>query len=55
MIPSNIWHPELSSVGITEQAARKQHREVLVGRARFEEVSRGQINGIKDGLLKDHL
>lgn len=53
MIPSGIYGiPELSSVGITEQAARKQHGEVLVGRARFEEVSRGQINGIKDGLLK---
>ncbi len=53
MIPSGIYGiPELSSVGLTEQQARKQQGDVLVGRANFEEVSRGQINGIKDGMLK---
>lgn len=53
MIPSGIYGiPELSAVGLTEQQARKKHGNVLVGRANFEEISRGQINGIKDGMLK---
>lgn len=53
MIPSGIYGiPELSAVGMTEQQAMKGHGEVLVGRAHFEEISRGQINGIRDGMLK---
>lgn len=53
MIPSGIYGiPELSAVGLTEQQARAQHDEVLIGRARFEEISRGQISGIRDGMLK---
>lgn len=53
MIPSGIYGiPELSAVGLTEQQARKEVGEVLIGRAKFEEISRGQINGINDGMLK---
>jgi len=53
MIPSGIYGiPELSAVGMTEQQAMKEYGEVLVGRAHFEEISRGQISGIRDGLLK---
>ncbi len=53
MIPSGIYGiPELSAVGLTEQQARKEHGDVLIGRAKFEEISRGQISGIKDGMLK---
>jgi NAD(P) transhydrogenase len=53
MIPSGIYAiPELSAVGMTEQQAVKQYGKALVGRANFEEISRGQINGIKDGMLK---
>lgn len=53
MIPSGIYGiPELSAVGMTEQQAQNEHNEVLVGRAHFEEISRGQINGIRDGMLK---
>lgn len=53
MIPSGIYGiPELSAVGMTEQQAAKKHGDVIVGRANFEEISRGQINGIKDGMLK---
>jgi NAD(P) transhydrogenase len=52
MIPSGIYAiPELSGVGLTEQEARKQG-EVIVGLAKFEEISRGQISGIRDGMLK---
>jgi len=53
MIPSGIYGiPELSSVGLTEQQAAKEHGDILVGKASFEEISRGQINGIRDGVLK---
>ncbi len=54
MIPSGIYGiPELSAVGITEQQAKKEHGEdIVIGKANFEEISRGQINGIRDGMLK---
>jgi len=53
MIPSGIYGiPELSSVGLTEQQASKELSGVIVGRANFEEISRGQINDIHDGMLK---
>ncbi len=54
MIPSGIYGiPELSAVGMTEQQAKKEFGDgIVVGRANFEEISRGQINGIRDGLLK---
>ncbi|MEO0444239.1 MAG: Si-specific NAD(P)(+) transhydrogenase [Pseudomonadota bacterium] len=53
MIPTGIYGiPELSSVGLTESSARKQHDAVLVGKAYFEEIARGQISGIQDGMLK---
>jgi len=52
-IPSGIYGiPELSAVGLTEHQAGKQHGKVTIGRANFEEISRGQINGIRDGMLK---
>jgi NAD(P) transhydrogenase len=52
MIPSGIYSiPELSGVGLTEQQAREKG-DVIVGKARFDEISRGQISGIRDGLLK---
>jgi NAD(P) transhydrogenase len=53
MIPSGIYGiPELSAVGMTEGQARKAYGNILIGKARFEEISRGQINGIRDGMLK---
>jgi len=53
MIPSGIYGiPELSAVGLTEQQATKDFGKVLVGKANFEEISRGQISGINDGMLK---
>ena len=53
MIPSGIYGiPELSAVGLTERQARSEHGDILVGKARFDEISRGQINGIRDGMLK---
>jgi len=54
LVPIGIYAvPELASVGLSEEEARKRHgEEVLVGRARFEEVARGQIAGLQNGLLK---
>lgn len=52
-IPAGIYTiPELSFVGLTEAAARERHGHVLVGRARLSEVARGQINGVREGLVK---
>lgn len=52
-IPSGIYGiPELSSVGLNEEKARQLHGDVLVGRAFFEEIARGQISAIQDGVLK---
>ncbi|MBX2807248.1 MAG: Si-specific NAD(P)(+) transhydrogenase [Cellvibrionaceae bacterium] len=53
LIPTGIYGiPELSCVGLTETAAREKYGEVIVGKAVFEEIARGQISGIQDGMLK---
>lgn len=53
LIPTGIYSiPELSAIGLTEGAATTQHRSVLVGRAHFDEIARGQISGTQNGLLK---
>ena len=44
--------PEIATVGLDETEAQRRHGAILVGRARFDEVARGQIGGITDGLLK---
>ena len=52
-IPSGIYTiPEMSCIGLSEADARKRHGSALVGRARFEELARGQISGDVDGMLK---
>ena len=52
-IPIGIYTiPEMASVGLGEEEAKKRGGAALVGRARFDEVARGQISGITDGLLK---
>jgi NAD(P) transhydrogenase len=53
MIPTGIYGiPELSAVGLNEATARKHFGEVIIGKALFEEIARGQISGIQDGMLK---
>lgn len=53
MIPTGIYSiPELSAVGLSETQARKSHGDVMVGRAKFDEIARGQISGIQNGMLK---
>jgi NAD(P) transhydrogenase len=53
LAPAGIYTiPELGSVGMTEQRARECFGDALVGRAKFEEVARGQISAAENGLLK---
>ena len=53
IIPVGIYTiPEISSVGLDETAGRKRYRDIMIGRARFNEIARGQISGIQNGLLK---
>jgi NAD(P) transhydrogenase len=52
-IPMGIFTiPEMSSVGLSEEEAMDKHGGVLIGRARFHEIARGQISGLTNGLLK---
>jgi NAD(P) transhydrogenase len=44
--------PELSCVGLTEEAARAQGLAYECGIARFRETSRGHIMGVDAGILK---
>lgn len=53
LIPSGIYAiPELSSVGLSETQARQKFGDILVGVSNFDEIARGQISGIQDGMLK---
>jgi NAD(P) transhydrogenase len=53
LIPMGLYTiPEMASVGLNEVEARQRYGSALVGRARFDELARGQIAGITDGLLK---
>ncbi len=54
LLPAGIYSiPELSSVGLSERQAKEAlGNEVIIGRAHFEEIARGQISGIQDGMLK---
>lgn len=53
MIPYGIYTiPEVSAVGDTEQECIEAKRPHVVGRARFRDNARGQIQGDLGGLLK---
>lgn len=53
LIPVGVYTvPELSSVGLSEAEARARGCDILVGRAPFHELARGQIAGEVEGLLK---
>jgi NAD(P) transhydrogenase len=53
LVPMGIYAiPEMASVGLNEDQAREKFGDVVVGRAEFSEIARGQIAGIEDGLLK---
>jgi NAD(P) transhydrogenase len=44
--------PEMSMVGMTEQEAKKKGIPYETGIARFREIARGQILGLREGILK---
>jgi NAD(P) transhydrogenase len=53
LAPTGIYTiPELGSVGLSEQQVLERFGDALVGRAKFEEVARGQISAAENGLLK---
>lgn len=53
LIPAGIYSiPELSAIGLSERQAREKFDNVVAGIARFDEIARGQISGIQQGLLK---
>jgi NAD(P) transhydrogenase len=53
MSPLGVYTiPEISQVGLTEDQAKQRYGGAVVGRSRFDELTRGQIAGCKDGLLK---
>jgi NAD(P) transhydrogenase len=52
-VPIGIYTiPEISCIGLREADAREKYGEIVVGYANFDEVARGQISAIEDGLLK---
>ena len=53
MIPAGIYAiPELSTVGMSEKQALEEFGDPIIGVAKFEEIARGQISGIQDGMLR---
>ncbi len=53
LFPYGIYAvPEISMVGLTEQECTERGIAYEVGYARFREVARGQILGLREGLLK---
>lgn len=51
-VPHAIYsYPQIASVGLKEQDARESH-QILVGRARYSEIAKGQAMLEKDGFAK---
>lgn len=51
-VPHAVFsYPQIASVGLTEEAAKKAHR-VLVGRARYDDVAYGMALVEQDGFAK---
>lgn len=52
-LPFGIYAvPELSSIGLTEEASMQKYGKIYVGRADFKEIARAQISGMNNGMLK---
>jgi len=53
LLPSGVYTiPEVGMVGETEESLQKKGIQYVVGRARYEQCSRGKIIGDTDGFLK---
>ncbi len=52
-LPYGIYTvPEVSMIGMTEEEAKKKNIDYCTGTARYSDMPRGKIMGIKDGFLK---
>jgi NAD(P) transhydrogenase len=52
-LPSGVYTiPELATVGLSEAQAIERNGSAIVGRAKYAELARGQINGCKQGFIK---
>lgn len=53
LLPFGIYTiPEVSCIGFSEEGAREQKLDVVVGRAFYRDNARGKIVGDKDGVVK---
>ncbi|MGE0321158.1 MAG: Si-specific NAD(P)(+) transhydrogenase [Polyangiaceae bacterium] len=53
LLPYGIYTiPEVSAVGLTEEDAEAQEREIVVGRAFYRDNARGKIIGDREGIVK---
>lgn len=53
LLPAGVYTiPEMSCVGLTEAQARQLDANVIVGRAPYSRLARGQISAAPNGLLK---
>ncbi len=51
-VPHAVFtHPQIASIGLTEEQARKDH-EILVGRARYSDTVMGEAMAEKEGFAK---
>ena len=52
-VPHAVYgYPQVGAVGLTEQQAKDAGYEILVGRARYMDVTKGYAMGEEDGLAK---
>ncbi len=52
IVPHAVFtYPEVASIGLTEEQARKDYR-VLVGRARYSDTVKGTAMGVEEGFAK---
>ncbi|MEO7113787.1 MAG: FAD-dependent oxidoreductase, partial [Polyangiaceae bacterium] len=53
VIPYGVYTiPEVSCVGLSEESAKEQNIDYVVGRAFYRDNARGKITGDKDGVIK---
>ena len=45
-------HPQVASVGLTEEQAKEQYHNILVGRAPYSETAMGAAMGFPEGFVK---
>jgi dihydrolipoamide dehydrogenase len=45
-------HPQVASVGLTEEQAKEQYHNILVGQAPYSETAMGAAMGFPEGFVK---